>query len=994
MILCVESGLCFCEKGDETVRKRQRRLAAVLAMSMIATCMQGMDIQVSAEVTEEVEQPVETGEAAVETTTPAAVGSGSAIETPSPAPTVAPIGEKQSSWKDIAKKIPQTAEYYYRQGEKTGEWLTLPVAKPCGANTWWYYDETEEKIVFTGKGDMDWYSVDDNQAPETYALVQEGKTIKHATVTDGVTELGNDMLYGMDQLEDVVIADSVTDLENAFEGCTGLKNVTIGKNVKSIDAGIFKDCENLEEIFVSPDNPYFCVENNMLLNKDKTRLILAWGEKCEIPRTVLKIDENAFISNKTEKIIADIRNPEYSTENGVLYSKDKSTMYRCPKGRTGAINAPDSVTAVSAAALGGCEKVEEVSFGEKIDTDGQKEDLCNVLAECTALKEINVAEGHPYYSTKDGVLYNREASKLLAVPKGMTGAYTMPETVLVVRSDAFVGCGQITGVSVNNQIEDVLDFTGCKQLSDIEIASGNPAFFAEDGLVYNKAGDVLYFCVPGKKGTCTIPDTVKEVKENCFVDCGEITVLKLNGAVLVSNLEDCEKLEQIELGSKVPDNKDLWESFRGKKLSSIVVDEVNEAYSSEDGILYNKAKTELIACPSGKTGEILVAETVTSIRDYAFNGCTNIDEVDFSEKVTSIGKNAFEDCTGIKEFVLPSTLKKIGDGAFDGCSNLTKINIPKGVSSIGWTLFRRCGKLSTVKVASSHTKYTSVSGIVYNKKKTKVVFCGEGKSGKISLPSTVTTIGNSAFSYCTKITSVTFPKKLTKIEAAAFWGCSGIKSFSFPSKLKTIGSGAFNACYKLEKVTFPTTLVDLGSMAFVSCYRLASVTITKNVDVIEEATFQECTALSKVTIKGTALTKVGTGAFSYCPSLTEVSLPSSVKTISSYAFSSCTKLKKINVPAKVTKISEGVFSQCIALPSLTVPSKVTTLGKSCFDGCSALKKVKINGKVLNTVKAYAFRGMPDKAVFTVPKSKKSAYQKLFKSKASYGFKSTMTFKTF
>lgn len=984
------------------MRKKNRISAMLLITAMLASNLSGEQIRVSAEITESGENaPV-----MIETASSSAIESstgGAVTATEEPAgeattePTVTPVSgaAMTNEWSDIVDKLPEDASYYYDRGTDEDTWRNLSVCKPCGPAAWWYYDEEAETIVFTGEGPLYSYSVDKQNVPDTYALIQVGKSVKHVVVGGKVTELGKNILYGMDQLEDVVLSDEVTEIGDAFSGCTSLRSITIGKNVSYINPDIFRDCKNLKQVVLSPENPYFFIENNTLFNKEKTQIILAWGKTCVVPESVVDIEPNAFVSENLEHIVVNKYNKDYSSIDGVLYAKDQTVMYRCPKGKTGTVIISDQVLAVSASAMQGCSKFDTLYIGGKVDTSeiAGPEIFRYELDDCVSLKKIEISENHPLYASKDGVMYSKDMTKLYMYPRGKEGFYSMPDTITAIRTGIFVNCKGLTGIAVGKQVNKILDFTGCDNLEDVQMPEESD-YYSLDGMIFNKEKTSLLFCSAGKTGDCQVPDTVKEVKLNCFKDCKKITSLTINTSVLDIGLQECDSLEVLNLGKNVTDDDDLWQYFRGKSLKTITVDEDNEDFSAKSGILYNKKKTELIACPAGKTGTVTIPNTVKKLRTYSFAECTEVTKVKFSTKLTTIGINAFFGCTKITSITLPSKLTSIKDGAFDFCTSLKKVTIPKGVKNIGWTQFRCCKSLSNIKVDSKNTKYTSVSGIVYDKKKTKVIFCGEGKSGKVTMPSTVTTIGESAYYYCTKITGITFSKNVTSIKPAAFWGCSGLTSITLPSKLTYVEAGTFNACYGLKKVTMPSTLQTIDSFSFYDCYRLKSVTIPKKVTNVDESAFEECVTLGKVTVKSTVLKEIGEGAFSSCPSLEKMKFPSSVQKIGSYAFSGCTSLTSINIPTKVTSLSTGIFSYCTKLPSLTIPTKVTTFGASCFDGCSGLKKVKIKGTVLKKVGNYAFAGMPEDAVFTVPKEKKSAYKKLFTKSEQYGFKSTMKFKTF
>jgi hypothetical protein len=179
-------------------------------------------------------------------------------------------------------------------------------------------------------------------------------------------------------------------------------------------------------------------------------------------------------------------------------------------------------------------------------------------------------------------------------------------------------------------------------------------------------------------------------------------------------------------------------------------------------------------------------------------------------RVTELGIGAFQGRGDITRVTLPQGLLKIGNNAFDGCGNLVSVNIPNGVTSIGDTAFIWCGKLQTLNIPASvtsigifwsfwgcsslksfnvdpaNTKYASQDGILYNKDKTWLYWCPGGKSGEVSLPSTVKTIGYFSFHECRGITKLTIPASVTLIEDGAFNGCANLRSFYFLGNAPTV----------------------------------------------------------------------------------------------------------------------------------------------------------------------------------------------------------------
>ena len=160
----------------------------------------------------------------------------------------------------------------------------------------------------------------------------------------------------------------------------------------------------------------------------------------------------------------------------------------------------------------------------------------------------------------------------------------------------------------------------------------------------------------------------------------------------------------------------------------------------------------------------------------------------------------------------------------------------------------------------------------------------------------VTTIGGSAFSYCSSLTSLTIPNSITDIGSSAFSGCSSLTTVTIGNSVTEIGGYAFSGCSSLTSVTIPNSVTDIGSSAFSGCSSLTSVTIGNSVTTIGSGAFFSCSSLTSVTI-GNSVTEIGYYAFSGCSSLTSLTIPNSVTTIGYYAFSGCKNVKQITVEA-------------------------------------------------------------------------------------------------
>jgi len=276
------------------------------------------------------------------------------------------------------------------------------------------------------------------------------------------------------------------------------------------------------------------------------------------------------------------------------------------------------------------------------------------------------------------------------------------------------------------------------------------------------------------------------------------------------------------------------------------------------------------------------------------------------------------------------TVISIDYQAFNNCIYLTSVTIPNSVTYIGNYAFSGCKNLTSV-----------------------------------TIPNSVTYIGSSAFQECSVLTSVTIPNSLKRIESKTFYAC-GLTSIEIPNSVTSIGSEAFRGCTGLTSIEIPNSVTSIESEAFRGCTSLTSIEIPSSVANIGREAFKECTSLTSIDIPN-SVTSIGDMAFEHCTSLTSAIIGNSVTSIGVHAFSGCTSLTSIEIPNSVTSIGADAFYGCTSLTSIEIPNSVTSIGEYAFKECTSLTSIEIPNGV-TSIEERTFQGCTSLTSVTIPNS--------------------------
>ena len=834
------------------------------------------------------------------------------------------------------------------------------------------------------------------------------------TIPNSVTEIGSWAFYGCTSLTSITIPDGVTSIGyRAFSGCTSLTSITIPNSVTSIGNWAFESCTSLTTIDVEIGNNNYTSVNGVLFNKDKTELICYPAGKTDksynIPDSVTSIGDWAF-SGCTS--LTSITIPNSVTEIG------EHAFYNCTSLTN--ITIPDSVTEIGWSAFSGCTSLTNITIPDSVTSIGG-----DAFRGCTSLTNITIPDS--VTSIGGDAFRGCTSLTSITIPNSVTeiGSWafygctsltsiTIPDSVTSIGDSAFCNCSMLMNVEIPVSVEEIGDraFGYLNDESTLEtIANDLFAIYCEDSVAARYAEDNnIPHRVP-----CTGEHTYSDewtvdressfdnfgVKSHHCTKCGFATDITMipqkyeliyetdeEGKLYVSGyrgkpvdvvipaevdgksvtgigkyaFSGCKSLTSITIPDSVISIGDY--AFSGcTSLTGIDVEVGNNNYTSVNGVLFNKDKTELICYPAGKTDKsYTIPNSVTRIDNGAFRGCISLTSVTIPDSVTSIGDSAFYWCTSLTSITIPDSVTSIGESAFEDCSSLISITIPNSVTSIGDYAFHGCSSLTAIDVEVGNNNYTSVNGVLFNKDKTELICYPAGKTDKsYNIPDSVTSIGESAFEDCTSLTSIMIPDSVTEIGSGAFSGCTSLTNITIPDSVTSIGESAFNGCTSLTSITIPDSVTSIGDWAFegtalldkqttpvkyadswvVNCDSdVENVMIKKGTKGIANRAFSYCDSLTSITIPD-SVTSIGGDAFSHCTSLTSITIPDSVTSISDSAFSYCTSLTSITIPDSVTWIGNSAFSGCSSLTSVTIPDGVTSIGESAFSSCSSLTAIDV-----------------------------------------------------
>lgn len=591
--------------------------------------------------------------------------------------------DKHTYSEDCYRELPDGRKVYYCKvcGKIQGE----PEEKgTCGDSLIWeIYDS--DVLCITGTGAMADYDID-NPAPWS------GKNIRYCRLGKGITSIGASAFENCTSLEIIELEEGITSINGyAFYGCTSLKELELPKSLKSIGENAFEGCTSLQKVTAYPKltslkNTSFRKCSALTIRGYEGSYIQKYATEKKIPFESMGKWGTCGYSAEWYLIDGTL------TIDGYYDMADYSETNKAPwTGLNITKIVVENISTIGNYAFAGLSNVTEITLPNTVHEIGDY-----AFKNCAGLKSVEIPNSLELGIISEGMFYGCTSLETIKLPDNIQkienlafanckslSSFTVPKEVTIIKRGTFLNCESLSNITLGNEITAIESsaFAGCG-LTEIQLPSGITGI-GEEAFAKNKFTEF------------TISSGVTELGAGVFAGCDQ--------------------------------------------LQEISVEEGNANFSAAGGVLYDKAGTKLLLCPSGKEGTFTLPRRTTEIAESAFKGC---------KKIT--------------ELVLPSGLTTIGSKAFSGM-NLTTVELPAELVNLSPDAFAYCSKLTKITVDEDNTVFAVADGVLCDKNKEKVLICPPGLD-RIVLSEGIKSIEKDAIAVRREETVIDLPFSLKKID--------------------------------------------------------------------------------------------------------------------------------------------------------------------------------------------------------------------------------------
>ncbi len=730
----------------------------------------------------------------------------------------------------------------------------------------------------------------------------------------------------------------LTDIEaEAFKKCISLSKVTFSKSLQTIADNAFYGCTSLTEV---------------TLTEGLTSISSGAFIGCtSLYKVVVKANNISCV--KSTNIFKDcaLSDIQFASNNTVV----PSGLFCGATFQEGVtVTIPNYIQEIGENAFKSS-NLQNIIFEDTTQKPSALSSIANgAFSTCQNLREINFPK-----SLK--TIENSAFYKCILLT-----SITIPNTVTSLGSSAFEECTEMTSLTLSNAVTNFGSniFANCSSLTSVEIPSGSCAI---------GAGQFLG-CVSLEN--VKIAGTVEQIADKAFYGCLSLTSIVVPDSVTILGkgvFGLCTSLDNPVLPANITSIPQ--QTFEG--CSSLTCFSISDDYI-------------------GSSDCLVIPDNITTIGVKAFSYCSSAKNLTIGENVTQIGEMAFAGCSDVVNLNIKTvSLVRCGSGIFEDCY-LNKVTFAKGISEIPANLFNRAHFASSKTVTIPNT-VTAIGDYAFAGTSTK-----PNNVSKIAFESgsSLRSIGNYAFNYCTAIESFEIPENVTSIGLSAFAKCIKLTSITIPENVVSIGRKAFSECEVLTTVRYNAIAVTTSNMEIFQECNIHTILIGDRVTIIPAYLFygakfstnqttQEVVPveinipasvkkignysmanivnLSAVYFEeGSQLEEIGTFAFNSCSALSKCMLPDTVKQIGNGAFQECVSLTSFSMPASLEILGSSAFRGCNQIASYVIPVGVTAIADYTFADNTALTKITFEGDAVTSIGHHAFYNCPKLQEILIP----------------------------
>ncbi len=830
------------------------------------------------------------------------------------------------------------------------------------------------------------------------------------TVDAATTAIGP-YAFAYSRCREVILPNGLLTIGDGAFNYASITALSVPKTVSEIGSSVCNGCFYLNTVSLPEGGAFTSIPGQAFIYCPNLKTIA-------IPSQITSIGAEAFSCGG----LSDITFAEGIALDTLCVSAFAYTQLR-------EIRIPDSVTVIEGCCFNGCYNLERVEFGqnsrlemilhtafafcEKLETVDLPAsvtvlgNLCfyesglrsisiganltgigeGAFGSCRNLTEIRLDETNPNYTLSDGVLFTKDMTVLHTYPAGREGAYTVPNSVVILNGYAFSGADKLTFITLNNGLKEICEyaFECCSTLETPAFPAtletiGGLAFsyctgMQNDMTLPNSLISIGYYAFCGDYNLRHIvfaPDSViSRLGYGSFAYCGivDFTVPESITTMGQEIFSGCPNLITVTFeGENSLQELAAWTFFGANELRQITFEEGNKLANIEARSLENLPKLQRVNLES--------CQNLRIIGNYSFQNCPNLTEVLLPEGLEEIGRYAFFNCTGMSRMDIPTSVNMIGRYAFAGVNSMNvyfkAATLPAYLED-NWDY----GILGYyMGVADLITSGDWIYALTADGQASIVGYTGSATTLNLNTVDghPVTSIGGGAFRNNTSIVNVTLPEGLQGIYQSAFEGTTSLGAIVIPDAVTTIDTNAF---YKsgISGITFGenSALKTIGRYAFAETPNLKTISLPKRLETIRNSAFQKSGVETVDTANAVMLNEIGRYAFAETP-LQSIAIPSSVKSIGYYAFINDASLSALSFGEVEDLMIYGNAFYGTGLTFAELPAGVIYIGETCFTNCLQLTGFAVDGNNTHfTVQDGVLFGKEGKRILCCPAGKTGSF---------------------